>query len=281
MSPARVGIALVTRNSMPFLHETLDSIEPQLASVSAVQVVDDQSQDGTGDLLTEWIASLRTRGIDAQLQSSTSLAEDPRTRTAHNFMHAARALHSVDVIALGDHDDRWLPDRLAHQTAMMQEHPELLFLAGNGILSDASGTLFDAFEVPEDIHTWPCDRIARQVIRRSIATGSASMIRRALLEHPATMPPPGWLHDRWWSVVAASWCGLGVDQQPVIEYRVSPDQQVGLDRGRQRATGIGRLRRARLADLRSIHRLHGLKASAAPEVSALFAYEGLMGNLAR
>ena len=281
MNNSRVGIALVTHNSVAFLQETLDSIESQLASVSAVRVVDDHSQDGTTEMLADWVTDLRSRGIAADWQPSTSSAQDSRTRTAHNFTHAARALRSVDLIALADHDDRWLPDRLARQAVLMQERSELMFLAGNGVLSDGSGTLFGAFDVPEDIATWPSDRLARHVIRRSIATGSASMIRRALLEHPATMPPAGWLHDRWWSVVAASWCGLGVDQQPVIEYRVSPDQQVGLDRGRQRATGIGRLRRARLADLRSIHRLHGLKASAAPEVSALFAYEGLMGNLAR
>ena len=266
---------------MPFLQETLDSIEPQLASVSAVYVVDDHSQDGTTQLLTDWVTNLRARGIDADWQPSTSSAQDPRTRTAQNFTHAARALDSVDLIALADHDDQWLPDRLARQAVLMQEQSELMFLAGNGVLSYGSGTLFGAFDVPEDIATWPSDRLARHVIRRSIATGSASMIRRALLDQPAAVPPAGWLHDRWWSVAAASRCALGVDTQPVIDYRVSPDQQVGLDHGRQRATGLRRLRRARLSDLRSLRLMHSLQAAAAPEVSPQFSYAQLMRNLAR
>ena len=255
---------------MPFLHETLDSIEPQLASVSAVQVVDDHSEDGTGDLLAEWIASLRTRGIDAQLQGSTSLAEDPRTRTAHNFMHAARALRSVDLIALADHDDRWLPDRLTRQRNVMDRSPDALYLAGNGTLTGQSGTLFEAFDVPADLDVWHCERIARHVIRHSVATGSASMIRSTLLEHPAAVPPPGWFHDRWWSLTAASRCGLCVDSEPVIEYRVDATQQVGLDRGRQVESGALRLRLVRQGDLAKLRDLVALRGSASEPARGAF-----------
>ena len=123
-------------------------------------------------------------------------------------------------------------------------------------LEDAA---IDVFEVPKDLNDRPCEQIARHVIRNSVATGSASMIRRDLLRQPQGIPPQGWLHDRWWSLVAASHCGLRVDQEPVIDYRVSLDQQIGLDRGRQATTGPSRLTTGRLSDLarlRDVMALH-------------------------
>jgi hypothetical protein len=79
----------------------------------------------------------------------------------------------------------------------------------------------------------------RYALRHSVATGGASMIR------PATFPdlsvPEGWLHDRWWSLVATARGGLLVDPGSVIDYRVQPGQQVGLDGSSQRHGGLVRL----------------------------------------
>ena len=270
MNNSRVGIALVTHNSVAFLQETLDSIESQLASVSAVRVVDDHSQDGTTEMLADWVTDLRSRGIDAHWQPSTSSAEDSRTRTAQNFTHAARALRSVDLIALADHDDRWLPNRLTQQTNVMEQDPEALYLAGNGTLTEEPATLFEAFEVPSDLDEWRCERIARHVIRHSVATGSASMIRGSLLEYPAAVPPPGWLHDRWWSLLAASQCGLRVDAEPVLDYRVDATQQVGLDRGRQVESGASRLCLVRPGDLAKLRDLVALRSCASHPARGAF-----------
>ncbi len=259
MTHLQVGIALVTRNSMAFLNETLASIEPQVSEASAIHVVDDFSDDDTEITLNKWIRHVRTRGLDAHVRPSTSRARNLHTRTAQNFTQAARTLRSMDLIALADHDDRWLPKRLIRQAATFTHHPHALMLASNGNLMGDEATLFDVFDVPKDLNDRPCEQIARHVIRNSVATGSASMIRRDLLRQPQGIPPPGWLHDRWWSLVAASHCGLRVDQEPVIDYRVSLNQQIGLDRGRQATTGPSRLTTGRLSDLarlRDVMALH-------------------------
>ena len=55
------------------------------------------------------------------------------------------------------------------------------------------------------------------------------------------MIPPGWLHDRWWSLVAAAREGLLVDDTIVLDYRVSSAQEVGLDTGHQGQAVLGRM----------------------------------------
>ena len=251
---------------MAFLNETLASIEPQLSEVSAIHVVDDFSDDDTEIALSQWIRHVRTKGLDAHVRPSTSRARNLHTRTAQNFTQAARTLRSMDLIALADHDDCWLPNRLTHQAATFSQHPQALMLASNGNLMGDEATLFDVFDVPKDLNDHPCQQIARHVIRYSVATGSASMIRRDLLRQPQGIPPRGWLHDRWWSLVAASRCGLRVDRAPVIDYRVSLDQQIGVNRGRQAATGLSRLTASRLGDiarLRDLMSLHHHASEAA------------------
>ena len=279
MNNPRVGIALVTHNSMLFLRETLESIEPQLVAASAIYVVDDHSDDGTAEVLETWISHARTQGLDAQLRYSTSGASDLRARTAQNFTHAVRALRSMDLIALADHDDRWLPDRLTRQTSAMAQDPDALMLASNGTLMGQDTTLFDAFGVPDDVNSWSCEHVARYVIRHSVATGSASMIRGELLNHPDATPPSGWLHDRWWSLLAASRCGLLVNRYPVIEYRISTEQQVGLDRGRQSTRGLLRLGSAGISDIRKAKELVALRHNASGAARRAFAPASVIRSL--
>ena len=73
--------------------------------------------------------------------------------------------------------------------------------------------------------------------------------------------PNGWLHDRWWSLVAASRETLRIDADAVIDYRVSSGQEVGLSRGRQ--------------DQAAVDRLRGALASAGPTMSRVRDVQGL------
>ena len=47
--------------------------------------------------------------------------------------------------------------------------------------------------------------------------------------------PEGWLHDRWWSLAATAQGRMALDTKIVIDYRISPEQQVGLDTANQGA----------------------------------------------
>jgi glycosyltransferase involved in cell wall biosynthesis len=210
-----VGL-LVTHNSQAFLAELLDSIDAQTQSLDQLVVIDDHSTDSSRNILSE-------RGIMAT--RSTSTATDLSTRIASNFLQGVGYAPPGSIVILADHDDTWLPNRVQHQSKLMRAFPNAAMLASDGNISTGQ-TLRSTFPVPENWGALTKRQQFTYALKHSIATGGASAIRPSKL--PTTIPP-GWLHDRWWSLAAISENAMVLDTEPVINYRISPEQQVGLD----------------------------------------------------
>ena len=230
-----VGAVIVTHNSQQWLPDLIASIDGQTRPVDSRVAIDDFSSDATVELLHEagWT-----------VKQATSSAVDVTTRIAQNFTQGLRTVGDVDFCVLGDHDDYWLPDRVDHQVRLLSDHPEAWMVASDGRIMNQTQTLRDTFPVPADWENLSRQRRIRYALRHSIATGGACAVRPRVLLDPSTLATPvphGWLHDRWWSLAATAQDAIVLDGQPVIEYRVQEDQQVGLDRGRQLA-GIFRPR---------------------------------------
>ena len=215
-----VGV-LVTHNSQQFLVELLDSIDSQTRPLDQLIVIDDNSTDSTRSILSE-------RGITAI--ASTSAATDLSTRIASNFLQGVRCAPPESIVILGDHDDTWLPNRVEHQSHMMASFPQAAMLASDGYTTNSTNstnpTLRSTFPVPAHWSELTTRAQFTYAVKHSIATGGASAVRPSRL--PATIPT-GWLHDRWWSLAAVSKKAMVLDSVPVINYRISPSQQVGLD----------------------------------------------------
>jgi glycosyltransferase involved in cell wall biosynthesis len=231
----RVGVVLVTHNSQQWIEQTLRSVFAQTALADRVVVIDDESTDGTAELLA---------AFDAEVIAATTTARDINERIAQNFVQGVQVCHDCELVALGDHDDVWHPDRLARQAGILAAVPQALMVASDGLIMDDQGSatgqrLRDAFPVPPQWSEWSNPDRMRFVLKHSIATGGASMIRPAMF--PDLSVPSAWLHDRWWSMVATIRGGMVIDVDPVIDYRVSVGQQVGLDAGSQDRQGLSRI----------------------------------------
>jgi glycosyltransferase involved in cell wall biosynthesis len=213
-----IALVLVTHNSAEFLPELLASLARQTQNPDITLAIDDHSTDNTRELLHE-------RGFT--VQSATSNATDITTRIAQNFVQGVNTAHEMgaEFVVLGDHDDLWHPHRIAYQVKQLQEHPEVSFIASNG--RTPTGTLRSTFPVPADFNQLTTTDQWRYVAKHSIATGGASAIAPQRLS--TTEVPTGWLHDRWWSLRAVREGSMWVDSEIVIDYRVSPNQEVGLD----------------------------------------------------
>lgn len=214
-----VGV-LVTHNSQAFLAELLESIESQSQKLDQLIVIDDNSTDSTRSILTE-------HGIMAI--RSTSTATDLSTRIASNFLQGVGYAPQGAIVILADHDDTWLPNRVEHQSAIMRAFPNAAMLASDGNTGTQNApqeTLRSTFPVPENWGALTKRQQFTYAVKHSIATGGASAIRPDKL--PKTIPA-GWLHDRWWSLAAISKNAMVLDTEPVINYRITPQQQVGLD----------------------------------------------------
>ena len=232
---------IVTSNSARWIEQTLASIVGQRHQPDAIVVIDDNSSDGTRTIINEVL------GDKAIVYRATSKAADVTTRIAHNFHQGIRACANYDIAILGDHDDLWYPSRIGHQVNQFKMHRDTTMLASDGALINArngslDGTLRETFPVPDDFnHFSPVDQL-RFTLKHSIATGGASAVRPGAFADITI--PRGWLHDRWWSLVATSRQGMRIDRDLVIDYRITETQEVGLRRGRQQDSTVRRLRSA-------------------------------------
>lgn len=218
-----VSVVLVTHNSERWLEQTLTSILNQSHQPDEIIIIDDQSVDQTKVMIKELLPV-------AQVLSSFTRATEPSTRIAQNFTQGVRASRA-DLVVLGDHDDIWSMERIAHQVQVMEAEPSAAMVASSATLIDEegraiSGTLRGTFPVPGSFNTWPRGRQVTFALARSIATGGVCALRPKVFA--SLDVPEGWLHDRWWSISAVQQGAFILDDGIVAQYRVSPGQEVGL-----------------------------------------------------
>lgn len=256
-----VSAVIVTRDAECWLPRTLASIAAQTRPPDEVVAVDDGSTDRTRDLLAD---------AGVRVLSAGTASADVTTRIAANFVQGVRACLGADIVVLGDHDDVWHANRVAHQVGLLDDWPAAVMVASDGLLVDADdvptgGTVRSAFPLPDGWDSMLPPARMRAALRTSIATGGASAIRPARL--PALDVPVGWLHDRWWSLVATGRDGLILDRECVVDYRVQPGQQVGLDLGAQQRGGLARLAALLRRTPRSARKARDLRTRLRPLVT--------------
>lgn len=255
---ARVAVVLVTHNSEGVLAQTLASIDQQTQSADFLLAVDDYSSDRSAELL---------HGSGFSVARATSSSADVNTRIAQNFLQGVRLARLVgaDLVVLGDHDDIWHSDRIEHQSRLLASRPTAAMVASDGYLIDehgaaVPGTIRQSFPVLGDFTSWSPRKQWAYALRHSLATGGASAIRPAALDDWSI--PAGWLHDRWWSLAALRRQALMIDEKAVVDYRLSDEQQIGLDTAGQesprrwysRQLGTARRTSRRAADLTRLAR---------------------------
>jgi glycosyltransferase involved in cell wall biosynthesis len=234
----RTAAVVVTHNSQRWIEATLRTVIEQTTPADAIVIIDDASVDDTVAIVR------RLLGGEADVRSAESTDPVRVTRIAQNFEQGVRACADFELVVLGDHDDLWHADRIAHQASLLEQQPAMAMVASDGRLVDiegraVGGTLRSVFPVAEGFNSMPPPDQMRETLRHSIATGGASALRPALFADLTV--PPGWLHDRWWSLVATAMEAMLVDESVVIDYRISDEQEVGLQRGSQESAGVARL----------------------------------------
>lgn len=256
-----IAAVLVTHNSERWLRATLESIASQTRKPDSIIVIDDNSTDGTKAILADF-------GITPIPASTTST--DVTTRIAQNFQQGIREAKDADIVVLGDHDDIWHPTRVDRQAYLLgarnsdsdgdvkgvntnpSTSTSVLMVASDGTLVDENGaatggTLRTTFPVAADWNDLPANEQLAYALKHSLATGGASAIRPSYFAGQEI--PEGWLHDRWWSLLATVRLGMLIDSESVIDYRVQGSQQVGLDTGTQ-AMGSAKKATSRAANFK-------------------------------
>jgi glycosyltransferase involved in cell wall biosynthesis len=221
-----ISVALCTYNGARFLERQLASLVAQERRPDELVVCDDGSTDNTVQLLESFA---RNASFPVRIHINPV-----NLGSTMNFDRAMR-LCAGSLIAFCDQDDIWRSSRLSACASALRDDPGLGLVFSNGQLIDEQGVqlpgqLWDQFT----FHSAIRERIRRgdmlPLVRYRFVTGATLMVRAQLREY--VCPAGGeWLHDGWLAAVVACMARVSFIDQPLIDYRIHPRQQVGTGPG--------------------------------------------------
>jgi hypothetical protein len=216
-----VAILLSTFNGQPYLAEQLASLTMQTHTNWRMFSRDDGSTDQTTAVMADFAAALGRERFAA-------CPENRRMRTTRSFLSLLRLAlrdESTAYFAFADQDDIWMPDKLSHGIAALQnlppEHPALYFCARS--LVDTHLTPLGQVPTPRRKPGFPA------ALTQNLASGCCMMLNRAAAKLiDATEPPEETWHD-WWSYIVVSAMGGTViaGDTPDILYRQHGQNLIG------------------------------------------------------
>ncbi|MBD0329904.1 MAG: glycosyltransferase [Thermoleophilia bacterium] len=111
-----VSVLMASHNASRWVAESIDSVLAQTYPRVELVVADDASADGTRDVVAAYAARHPGR---VRLLPASARAGPARRR--NDALAAARG----PLLARLDHDDVWLPEKLAKQVAVLRERPDV------------------------------------------------------------------------------------------------------------------------------------------------------------
>jgi glycosyltransferase involved in cell wall biosynthesis len=225
-SAETISVALCTYNGARFLEEQLASLQAQERRPDELVVCDDRSTDKTVQLLESFanVAPFPVR-IHVNPVNLGSTA---------NFERAMR-LCAGTLIAFCDQDDVWHSTRLSECASALEDDPRLGLVFSNAQLIDEMGTripgrLWDKFDFGPEIRERIRHGDMLPLVRYRFVTGATIMFRASLREY--ICPAAGeWVHDGWIAALTACIARIGFLDEPLIQYRIHDQQQIGTGHG--------------------------------------------------
>ena len=219
-----VLILLATYNGTRYVKEMVESIENQDYSDWTLILSDDQSNDGTADLLEEYAQENPSKIMHYQSGNRFGNAQK-------HFLHLLSKFHDAPYIMFCDQDDVWHPDKVRKTLMRMKE------IEKDGLPAMVHTDLKVVNQNLETIHpsfirysNLDGSRLAlNQLLIQNVVTGCTMMINRNLAETVCeNIPAEGILmHDWWIALIAAALGTTGFLDEATIDYRQHGDNVVG------------------------------------------------------
>lgn len=228
--PSRTGrapaieVALATAQSARFLRELLDSLFAQTEQGFTLLVSDDGSRDSTMDILEEY-----SRRYPGRIRI---VARDRQPHGAAGNFSRLLDHASADYLLLCDHDDVWLPNKIALSRERMAAleaargaavpllvHTDLVVVDEQlGVIEPSMSKYWQASPPRSDLTS---------LLTANVATGCTIIMNRALYEKARPIPPEAMMHDHWLALVASALGAIAyVDEAPIL-YRQHGGNLIG------------------------------------------------------
>lgn len=217
----RISVALCTYNGKPYLSEQVESILSQTYPPDEIVVFDDNSSDGTTEILDNY---------KRKYPDIFNLHFNDQTQgVVKNFERCIQTCNG-DLIALSDQDDVWKEDKLEKQRLVFQKYNPALTFHNSTITDEQLEPMSDLWT--EVAYT---ARRARQpetalveLTRRNMVQGATACFSSRLL--PEITPIPSvWSHDYYIAIIAALLGRIYDLDDELLSYRQHEEQVIGAE----------------------------------------------------
>lgn len=158
-----ISVVIPSYNRLPLLINALESVLAQTSKVDEIIVVDDGSNDATGEEISLRFPQIR---LITQANRGVSAARNTGIRAA-----------GCDWIALLDSDDRWLPDKIKTIRQAQVEHPQFLLYHSDEFWI-RNGVRVNAMKKHQKSGGW----IFQQCLPLCVISPSAVVIKREIFD---------------------------------------------------------------------------------------------------
>jgi glycosyltransferase involved in cell wall biosynthesis len=240
-------VVIPTYNRGPLIRRAVESALAQTYPALEVLVVDDGSTDDTAARLAA-MADTRMRYVARQHAGVSA------TR------NAGVAAAGGELIAFLDSDDVWKPDKVAHEVAFFERHPEVeavfsdlekhdggLYVPSFMRASPLFGRWLGAARYPDGVLV-PRRQLYLFLLQEVFIKPSALMLRRDAFIRAGGFDPQ-WSSSEDWEFLLrlAKWARFGYVDRPLAVLRVSVDSLHRVDQPRGETAMLGLLARERNA----------------------------------
>jgi glycosyltransferase involved in cell wall biosynthesis len=239
----KVAILLAVYNGERYLSDLLHSLMEQTYTDFKVYIRDNCSSDGTLELLEEW-KQRHPHKIEL-------FVADSNKGCISNFS-ALMNCTLAPYVMFCDHDDVWLPNKIALTLAKMDKlesihgpsypiavHTDLSVVDAE--LNVVAPSMWKAARLNTSDN---CYAFSRLLVQNQL-TGCTLMMNRALVDLAKPIPPQCVMHDWWVALVASCFGTIGAVRQPTILYRQHGSNESGA-KSYTLFSYLKRLRRARI-----------------------------------
>lgn len=204
-----VSIIIPVYNCADYLQSTLDSVFAQTMPDFEVIVVNDNSTDATGELLSQYAGRKNVRILQNTCNMGVAFSRNQALEQAQG-----------EFICFLDGDDLWKPDKLQKQLQFMQDQQCDLCYTAYDFMRDDGQPCGKTYRVPRQL-TWS------KLIYENVIGCSTVMCRAELLQKHRFREQ--YFHEDyvlWLELLKNGYCAYGV-QEPLVKYRFARQSKSG------------------------------------------------------
>ena len=210
----KIEILLATFQSEAFLAEQLDSILLQTDQNWVILIHDGGSTDGTLAIVQSYVE---------KYPDKIRLIGSSRASACRNFSQLLGAA-TAELIMLSDHDDFWLPDKIAEtrkkfveEMSKLPEGTPLLVFSDSEIVDQDLNTIFPSLMHYSNLN--PHRLALAQLLVQNVPHGNTMMFNSALCKLAYPIPRRAVMHDGWISLTAAAFGKIAYLDRITLLYR--------------------------------------------------------------